>query len=249
MDIAGALGDALAFLRTHPFFSLGCVLAASLPTALLDQIPAWTTEASWDAIEVYVRQETGQHWMDALLTSLGRGVLVAGYLTKMDAGALDMGEALRRGVGVFGRIVGIRILGGLAILVGLVFLIVPGIVFAAALSLAVPIAVDTRSGVMESMHAAWAMSRGTLAKLVTFLGVPTVLYLAFVACIWFGPEIGEPPQTPEAWLAEHRALLLVGSLGSIAFSVVLSLFPAAAYLRLRGASRPVDADRVAEVFS
>ncbi len=75
---------------------------------------------------------------------------------------------------LFWKYLGVSILMGLAIMIGFILLIIPGIIFALMYSMAPLILIDTNSGVVTSMKESAAITKGNRIKLLFFF---------FVACI------------------------------------------------------------------
>lgn len=112
---------------------------------------------------------------------------------------VDLGRASSTVLGQFLSLIGIAILYGLAVVVGFLFLILPGIYLAVRLSLAFPACVIDEQDTFESLSTSWSVAKGNLLKLfgislvsflvVTGAGIVTVLftglndgfYLAFLA--------------------------------------------------------------------
>lgn len=78
---------------------------------------------------------------------------------------------------------GLSILVGLTVLVGLVLLVVPGIIFAARLSLAQYYLVDKKMGVIEAYKASWGSTKGSVMKVLGIVGVTILFVIAILVIV------------------------------------------------------------------
>lgn len=76
---------------------------------------------------------------------------------------------------LFWKYLWLSILMGLAIGIGLILVIIPGIILAVRLSFAPIIIVDTKMGAITSMKESWAITQGSFWKLLWFWVVITLL--------------------------------------------------------------------------
>jgi len=113
----------------------------------------------------------------------------------------------------------VNILNFIAVALGLVFLIVPGVILAAGLSMSVPVVVDRNLGPIDALSESWKITDGSKANLFIFWLIAVGLTLAGMCACGVG-------------------LLLVAPILSIAWFYV--------YLRLTG--QPVAAVSGAAAF-
>jgi hypothetical protein len=119
------------------------------------------------ALDVYAGTDTGSAGLPMTIV-----MLIAQYETThrvlSNAGLLGDGYAGRR----FLALLGLSILSSLGIVVGLVFLILPGIYLAVRWSIAVPVLIGEGAGVTEALGGSWQRTqRHALPILLVFLAI------------------------------------------------------------------------------
>lgn len=106
-----------------------------------------------------------------------QGALVRATMAEIEGERATLGECLATGLSRSLPLLGVAMLTGLGISVGFLLLIVPGIIFYLMWSVAVPVTVIERRGVVESMSRSGdltAGARGTIFALMLIVGVVTV---------------------------------------------------------------------------
>ncbi|MFO0680045.1 MAG: hypothetical protein U0169_26220 [Polyangiaceae bacterium] len=91
---------------------------------------------------------------------------------------------LFKGMDRFGALLGTVILQGLAVVIGMLFLIVPGLILALGLAFAPYFAVDAKLGPIEALKASWEATNGQKAKVFLFglVGVG-ITFVGLIACL------------------------------------------------------------------
>ncbi|WP_156313460.1 hypothetical protein [Erythrobacter sp. SG61-1L] len=112
---------------------------------------------------------------------------------------------------------GMSLLIGLAVVCGLVFLIIPGLVFMARWSVAQALLIGRGTGAMDSMGKSWEATKGNeFAIILAALAMMVLFYaLAFLPAILF-PDLG-------------MAAAVIGRVGSSAASVISTAMGVALY--------------------
>ncbi|WP_306052271.1 glycerophosphoryl diester phosphodiesterase membrane domain-containing protein [Natronococcus wangiae] len=181
--VVGTLGDAIAWLRRNPvliviFFLHGLL---ELLGELLGSVGSLLGLLGFFVL-LYI---------DGLVHVVGK--------REATGETVDLGRASSTVLGRFLSLIGIAIVYGLAVVVGFVFLILPGVYLAVRLSLAFPACVIDEQNTFESLSTSWSVAKGNLFKLlgislasflvvagagivtVLFTGVSDEFYLAFLA--------------------------------------------------------------------
>lgn len=103
-------------------------------------------------------------------------------------GEADIGEMLR-GFQVFGKAFGVFALYAIIVVVGMIFLIVPGIYMAVALMPSMFLVLDDDLSVMETLQKAWAMTQGYRGRIfivgLAVLGLNLLGIVAFLIGVIF----------------------------------------------------------------
>jgi hypothetical protein len=173
-----------------------------------------------------------------VLNTLAQAVIVYGAFQAMRARPVNLGECLSVGLGRFFPIIGLVICAYLAIWLGLILLIVPGIILGIMWYVATPVCVVEQKGPLASLGRSSEITKGHRWKIFGM-----VLLLFIVAAI-VGGIIG-------AVLGLTRSVVLV-ALGNLLWSGVwgafYAIFGVVAYHDLRVAKEGVDTDQIASVF-
>lgn len=152
---------------------------------------------------------------------LGRGASIA--------------ASLKRAWGNLGSLFGVVVLNGMAAVVGLVCLVIPGIYIACRLLVCVPAAMIERRGPRESLSRSWDLTRG-------YAGRPFVLYLLYFVLFFAIGLVAEVPISLMAQrangdpqiLRESMALnLIVNTVLSVLIEPILLIGASVFYFDLR----------------
>jgi hypothetical protein len=116
--------------------------------------------------------------LSTLLGVIATGALTTGVLRALAARRARVGEMLRDGFRRMWNVLRVGIVGQLAVLIGLVLLVAPGLVFAAGLWVAVPAAVAERwKGTSDALTRSWELTKGRRWKVLAVALVSVVLAL------------------------------------------------------------------------
>lgn len=174
---------------------------------------------------------SGQFSLNSILST------VSGYLL-MRALVLDTGLAREGEVAGFGSYFGIGLLEGLAYLIGLILLVVPGIILIVRWTPSIPLLMCERRGVSQSMRLSWAKTKGhfwPLLGLTLLGGVPFVLVVAAAGILF-----GDASPTSATGVAKSLAVNLCMTLVSAYYALL-------ALVTYRQLFRPHEG--LAEVFA
>ncbi len=95
-----------------------------------------------------------------LLMAVAHGAAAVAVRAELEGGSLGIGEAYGKLEGRIGSLIGVQILVGLAIALGLVFLIVPGVLAFIWFAVAPPVCALEGVGVTDSMSRSRELARG-----------------------------------------------------------------------------------------
>lgn len=184
--------------------------------------------------------KTGQYVMILLmklLESVATGAVTYGVIQTLRGRPVGTGPSVAMGLQRMLPVLGTGILVGLAIVIGLVLLVIPGIIVSCGLAVAIPAAVVERCGGSSAMSRSWALTRG--AKGSIFLALLLFGILGNVIGLLLGAVIGH--ETLPATLATI-ALQLLFSCG------LSSVFGAVLYHDLRVSKEGANVEDIAHVF-
>lgn len=244
MQLGAVIGDAWGVFTRHWAVVGGLsVLLAFLPTfgfGLL-RVTGVIADPGTDALAA-LRGAPGETVVALIAGTLLQGALLAITLDDLSGRSVDMGEAFARAGGHFWRLLGLSILINLAVAVGLVLLIVPGVLLYLRWMVASAAQVAESTGVTESMARSVELTRDNRWALLGLTMIAVVGLTGVVVLASFGVEL-LGVQSRAALIAQN---LIVDPLSSLLISVVGTLGVGAAYARL--AALRGDA-RTAEVFA
>ena len=186
--------------------------------------------------------------LQLLLSFVVAGAIAFGTFRDMRGQQASTSECLSRGLATMLPILGVAIVTGVAVLIGLIALIVPGLFILTVLWVAVPAAVVERPGVFEALSRSAVLTEGYRWR------VFGVIVLLLLINMGVGLIVG---------LIASVLILAGGGLGSsggvIALFVVLGIFDAllsafsavvtaVGYHDLRAAKEGISIDDIAKVF-
>ncbi len=156
-------------------------------------------------------------------------------ITLTQAAALQAAEGKQPTLGgawqlvkpVFWRLLGAYILSGLAVLLGFVLFIVPGIIMLRRYYLVPYMVLDQKGRVWESMEKAAAMTKPYAGSVYRVIGLSILLSLA-------------------GWLVSALSWPLLGSLVGLALGFFFTVVPPLRYLELKSLYKPSSVDRAAQ---
>lgn len=213
----GSIGDGLAWLRRNPvlipvFFLYGLV-------GYVGEIigPAGTALTIGALLAVF--------YVDGVV-----------HVIAAQEAAGEAGDAGRASAAVLDRylsLLGAGLVYGLAVFVGFLLLVLPGIYLALRLSLAFPACVIDDQDAFESLGTSWTVASGNLAKLfgITLVGALTVV-VASLAALWH-TGLGD---------GFYRTYLAASAVATAVVGPVVQFGIARVYLE----NRPVDASSATE---
>jgi uncharacterized membrane protein len=169
---------------------------------------------------------------------LSQAVILFGTVEKMRGKSFALGTSLRQGLARFFPIIGLYIVMVLAIMLGFVLLIIPGIILAMMFYVALPVCIVERQGPIASLNRSTELTKGNRWRL---FGIGLLLYLANL--------IG---QTVIQFALRALAGGTVSGIGVFVWSVVIgavnAILVAVIYHDLRVAREGIDIDHIAAVF-
>lgn len=95
-----------------------------------------------------------------VLSQLTAAAIAYGSFQYLNGNPISLGDCISRGLALLLPVIGVAVLTGLAIGIGMILLVVPGIIAAVMLWVAIPAAVVERPGVIDSLKRSAALTKG-----------------------------------------------------------------------------------------
>jgi len=150
---------------------------------------------------------------------------------------VELGSNLLFALKILLPVVGLSLLVALVAMLGLILLIVPGVMFLIASSVAIPVLVEERPGVIASIKRSFELTRGSRWWILLLL-----VLLLFASSILSGARMAAFPSTFGLVPAALESLF------SAISSLIFSIFLASLYLELRLIKEGVGAQGLAAIF-
>jgi len=171
-------------------------------------------------------------------------VLTYGVVMELQGSHASMGACVAKGLGRLLPVIGVVLLSLLAIVVGMIALIIPGLIVSLMLYVATPVAVIEKTGVVESMRRSRHLTQGNKGALFV---VVLVLGLIGFAVKQIQVSMLVPHEPSEA-LRALPMLIYVGLGTTIVLGALGAVMSAVAYYYLRLDKEGTSATELASVF-
>ena len=178
------------------------------------------------------------------------GAIVQGALTRAtvadnEGHRATFGECIAAAVRVLLPLIGVGLIFGIAIGIGFVLLLVPGIIIMLMWSVAGPAVVVERDGVMRAFSRSSELTKGSRWKI---LGLFVVLLVIYVLVFMLLGVVGLRA-VPTAAEPFGVANLIVSAITSIVLNLTWGTIQPALYVELRQAKEGTSAESLAQVFA
>lgn len=221
-----------------PFTILSLVANAPLIVFTYFFILGGPTDRAFDRYNLLARP------IDMLIGSVLSGAVAHSVFQHLRGKPASMGSSLGIGLKSLLKVLAVSFVTGLMMMVGLIFLIIPGLIVACTYCVAVPAAVVERTGVGASLRRSEALTRGNRW---TIFGVFFVVGLFTITAA----TIIQMTLIERGGAATYQELALNTVLGQILLSLfapVSAVFPSVVYHDLRIGKEGATAEDLAAVF-
>ena len=171
-----------------------------------------------------------------ILTPISTGAVTYAVFQLMRGRNIAVGESLRIGLSMLGSVLLVAILQGLAIVLGTLLCIIPGIIFAVMYTVAVPVAIEERPGASQAMTRSAELTDGHRWDVFFVLAA---LFLLGMGLVFAAGLLAVLNKVLEVVLTLAVKVLATG-LSATAYTVM--------YYRLRSVKESLDVDQIASVF-
>jgi uncharacterized membrane protein len=173
-----------------------------------------------------------------LAQMVAQAVILYGTFQDMRAKPVRLGESIMKGIARFVPIVGLAICTMVAVGLGFLLFIVPGVILALMFYVALPVCVVERLGPIASMKRSAALTKGHRWKLFGILLV--VALIAIVGSVVVSAVLTAVGGVTATIIGRFIWQAVTGAFGAVVAAVV--------YHDLRVAREGIDVDRMAAVF-
>jgi len=176
--------------------------------------------------------------LQLFLTFLAQAVIVYAAFQELRGQGFTLGDAVKKGLSQFMSVLGVSLLATILTFLGMIALIIPGIIVAVALYVAVPACVVERLGPVPSLRRSARLTKGFRGRIFGLLLIVTIAagavgYLIKLVLVQMGG-------------------ILIGALGQIGVQAIATAFGtilvAIIYYNLRVIREGIDIDKIASVF-
>ena len=177
--------------------------------------------------------------VNVLLTYLLTAALVYGTVRELRGSRASLAECVSRGLGLVFPVVGVAIVAGVATAVGSLLLVIPGLIVASMLWVAIPVAVVERPGVFASLRRSAELTKGKRWQVFGIIMI--ILLLAVVVASIMAAIIDAATQSP-------TVVSLISWVVTALFTALSAVVSAVSYHDLRIAKEGVGTEQIAAVF-
>ncbi len=186
--------------------------------------------------------------VSVILGSILQAALVHGTIATMNGKSANIGECLATGLKSLPKVVGIGFLEGIIIIFGMVLLIVPGIIAAMMLCVAVPAGVVEDKPILDSLSRSAALTSGH--RWAIFGLFIAAIFVSAVAGVALSPLAGlSLLSAPHSPLPVSSAYWIANTIVKIVETSLLAVLAASIYYELRTIKEGVGPEELAAVFA
>jgi hypothetical protein len=202
-----------------------------------------------------MRADSVASWSWVLVTGLISGVmalvlqgaLIFGTVNDLNGRRVSVTDSLTIGLRNFLGLFAVGLLYGLAVVLGLFLLIVPGLIVAVTWSAAVPALIAERVGILDTFGRSAELTRGNRWRIFGLFVVYALVFLVITMVVAL--VAGVASFVAGAWAAGHNPVELVTSVISNVLSGLIGATGAAVlYTELRRVREGATPDALASVF-
>ena len=177
-----------------------------------------------------------------VLISILQAALIRLTIEDINGQQPTFSDAFNRGLAVLLPIIGLSILAYLGIMIGTMLLIIPGIYLFVRWSVAVPVLVQERLGVIESLRRSAELTKGSRWRIFALI---VILYLAIIVILML---LAMLTLAVTSLAGNFVGAALSAALSAIS-TMIASIAVAVAYVELRYVKEGTDVKELAEIFA
>jgi len=175
--------------------------------------------------------------------ALLQGVLLRSAILHLGGRPADIGGSVNSAMGMILPIIGLSIVVGLCVMFGFLLLIVPGVILYVMFSVAIPVLVNERKGVFESISRSIELTAGS--RWIIFALIVILFVLNWIIGMVFGLLGG----IFTGMLGLTAGMALTTALSSAVSAAISAAVISSLYVELRTTKEGATTDGLAQVFA
>jgi hypothetical protein len=183
-----------------------------------------------------------------VLRALVQGCLVRATVADSEGRRASLGECIGAAAARLLPLIGVSLLLGLAIVVGLLLLVIPGIILAVVYAVLIPVTVEERLGVVEAFGRASELSRGARWKIFGLAVLLVLIVWLFIVAVGLVQVALIGSSNANLSHAFSIPALLVSGVSSTFITCFWSTTQTALYVELRDWKDGPATGRLGEIF-
>jgi len=238
------------------FYALALV-TSGVPTALVQMLQVGSI-AHIDHSSPFGSMFGGTAFLGLLVTIVGKAFcncfLISGAMAAFDGRPMTVGDQARAGLTIVLPVIGIEILSWIAVTATSLLLVVPGLIVACMLCVAVPAEVAERTGVLGALSRSAALTKGhrwsifgALVLYVVAIGLIGAIIALIIGMVFFG-GFGKSYLTTDGGPLAYVGVIVM-AFETAAFTMLSSVGLAALFAELRLVKEGPQTNALAEVFA
>jgi hypothetical protein len=253
LDIGRVIQETFAVLSRHfvTFVILGLILVG-VPAVLLGGVQVSMVRAAFGGgSSSFMAFGPAMYWgflggLVSLVTSaILQAAIISGAASDLNGRPVSVGDSLRIGLRAFLPLIGLGILLGIAVGLGFVLLIIPGVLMWLAWCVAVPVYVVEQPGVFASFERSAELTRGNRLRIFA-LGCVFVVAAIIVEIV--GGIVGSILSFATGGLYVYVNAVIVSPLIGALVAVLAATLSAVLYVELRRVREGAGASAMAALF-
>lgn len=249
LQIGRVFSDMFGVIGRNPGVILGLsLLISGLPQALIQyyQFERFGVNGiglNFNQLPEYLTIVLSGMVIAIILGALLNAMISRAAIGDLSDGRPSFGDCLSAALPAILPVIAIGVLSGLAVVIGMIFLIVPGIYLWLGWSVAIPVLIQERAGVFGSMSRSRDLTRGNRWRLFA-------LFLIIVVMVWI-VQIASSLLTLVGGSLGQASLFLAiaAAISGTVSSVLITTAAAVSYIELRRVKEGTSIDELAQVFA
>lgn len=251
IDIGRVIGRGFEALRAHffPFFAISALLAGA--PAFFMQYWMMAGAATFDPNYIvsfdYWGPILGSFLASMVAGALLQGVLVRSTVLTLSGREADLSHSVALALRLLIPIILVSIIIAVLLVIGLLFLVVPGVMIYCAFIVTVPALIEERRGIFGSMQRSRDLTRGSRKRIFVLLVVFWV-FSVIISTVLNAISGISPMGTYDAALPDPILAGTTAAIGGALSAVIVAVLTAALYVELRTVKEGATTDDLAAIF-